>query len=532
MRYLILLTALLVMNRAPEVNSTHKEKEPGKPNIILIMADDMGFSDIGCYGGEIKTPHIDNLAKEGIRFNRFYNNAWCSPSRASLITGLYPQQVGLTALAGPDPGPPGPYQGYLNDHCVTLAEVLKGAGYYTAMAGKWHLGERQPHWPLDRGFDNYFGLISGAANYFDITKTKSPGITRYMALDDKPFHPPAKGFYMTDAITSYALQILDKQKTQSQPFFLYVAYTAPHWPLQAMPEDIARYAKEYDMGWDSIRARRYDRLIQMGIINNKTTLSPRDTGVKPWATLPAKTRKEMAEKMAVYAAQVDRMDQGIGQILDKLKQTGKDENTMVIFLSDNGGCAEGGPAGFDKRHNGLPPGGADSYFSYGQSWANASNTPFRYFKKWLGEGGISTPLIVRWPAMIAKQRHGQVLEQVGHITDIMPTLCALSGARYPAYYKDKKILPPEGQSLLPAIEKGTVQPRKPVFWFLDGHKAILAGNYKLEAADNGAPWELYNLEDRSESDNLSVTAAHKVKELSTQWENWAKRVGVSVEQSK
>ena len=527
MKYLILLAGLLAVQPVYSAVAGNGENGPGKPNIVLIMADDMGYSDIGCYGGEINTPNIDKLAKEGVRFTRFYNNAWCSPSRASLITGLYPQQVGMTALAGPETGPPGPYQGYLNDQCVTLAEVLKGAGYYTAMAGKWHLGELQPHWPADRGFDNYFGLISGAANYFDITKDKSPRVVRTMALDNKRYTPPAKGFYMTDAITGYALHILDKQKTQSQPFFLYVAYTAPHFPLQAMPEDIARYAGEYDLGWDSLRVRRYERLLRLGIIKPVTALTPRDAEVKPWAELPVKTRQEMARKMEVYAAQVDRMDQGIGRILDKLKETGKEENTVVIFLSDNGGCGEGGPEGFNRRDNGLPPGGVDSYMSYGQSWANASNTPFRYFKKWLHEGGISTLFIVRWPAGIQKQRHGQIMEQVGHVTDIMPTLCALSGAQYPTYYKNKKILPMEGQSLLPAIEQGTVQPHRPVFWFLDGHSAMLDGNDKLETTGDGAPWELYNLrEDRAELHDRSATDAARVKAMAAQWENWARRAGI------
>ena len=532
MRYLILPVALLIINLAYGAVAGSKDNGPGKPNIVLIMADDMGYSDIGCYGGEINTPNIDKLAKEGVRFTRFYNNAWCSPSRASLITGLYPQQVGMTALAGPETGPPGPYQGYLNDRCVTLAEVLKGAGYYTAMAGKWHLGELQPHWPVDRGFDNYFGLISGAANYFDITKDKSPRVVRTMALDNKRYSPPKEGFFMTDAITGYALHVLDKQKTQSQPFFLYVAYTAPHFPLQAMPEDIAKYANEYDLGWDSLRAHRYQRLISLGIIKPGTKLTPRDAEVKPWAELPAKTRREMAQKMEVYAAQVDRMDQGIGRILAKLKETGKEENTVVIFLSDNGGCGEGGPDGFNRRDNGLPPGGVDSYMSYGQSWANASNTPFRFFKKWLHEGGISTPFIVRWPAKIQQQRRGQIMEQVGHVTDIMPTLCALSGAQYPAYYKNKKILPMEGQSLLPAIEKGTVKPHQPVFWFLDGHKAVLTGNDKLESVGNGAPWELYNIkEDRAELNDRAAGAPARVKDLAAQWENWATRAGISANNS-
>ncbi|MFD2887970.1 arylsulfatase [Chitinophaga cymbidii] len=504
------------------------EKKPAEqPNILLIMADDMGFSDIGCYGGEIRTPNIDRLSREGIRFTRFYNNAWCSPTRASLLTGLYPQQVGMAGLAWPKTGPAGPEQGYLNDRCVTLAEVLKEAGYYTAMSGKWHLGEHRPYWPTDRGFDNYFGLISGAVNYFDITKDKTPATVRTMALNDQRYYPPKEGFYMTDAITTYAGKILSAQKNAATPFFLYVAYTAPHWPLHALPEDIARYEGKYESGWDSLRIQRYRRLRELGIISDATPLSPRDSGVTAWSDLPAKTRKEMAHKMAVYAAQVDRMDQGIGQILDQLDASGKAENTIVIFLADNGGCAEGGPQGLDHRKNGIPPGGEDSYMSYGQSWANASNTPFRQFKKDLLEGGISTPLIVRWPRGIRPERYGQVMEQMGHVTDIMPTLCAAAGARYPTQYKGREVLPVEGENLLPAIAKGTVQPHQPVCWSLNDERAVITGKHKLISAGKNAPWELYDLEkDRTESNDRAASSPLQAKDMQQHWENWAQHVGI------
>jgi arylsulfatase len=502
------------------------KKAAPRPNIILIMADDMGFSDIGCYGGEIRTPHLDKLSADGIRFTRFYNNAWCSPTRASLLTGLYPHQVGMAGLAWPKTGPQGPAQGYLNNRCVTLAEVLGSAGYYTAMAGKWHLGEHRPYWPTDRGFHNYFGLISGAVNYFDITKDKTPSTVRTMALDSQRYHPPKEGFYMTDAITGYAAKILEQQKKTTDPFFLYVAYTAPHWPLHALPEDIARYAGRYNSGWDSLRLQRYRRLTELGIISPATPLSPRDTGVTAWEQLPAKTRQEMAEKMAVYAAQVDRMDQGIGRILDQLNATGKADNTIVIFLSDNGGCAEGGPQGFDNRKNGAAPGGEASYMSYGQSWANASNTPFRYFKKDVAEGGISTPLIIRWPKGISPQRNGRVMDQVGHVTDMMPTLCAAAGARYPTQYNGRAVLPAEGQNLLPAIEKGATQPHQPIFWSLNDEKAVIDGKYKLAAAGKDAPWELYDLEkDRTEMNDRAAALPQQARQMQQQWENWAQRVG-------
>jgi arylsulfatase len=521
----LLLALLLAGTSYKDIPANKNVME--RPNIILIMADDMGFSDIGCYGSEIHTPNIDRLAQEGIRFTRMYNNAWCSPSRASLLTGLYPQQAGMGVLAGPKPGPEGPYQGYLNRNCITLAEVLRQAGYRTALSGKWHLGEYKPHWPTDRGFDHYFGLISGAANYFDITKTKGGSVVRHMALDDQPYNPPKEGFYMTDAITNYAVKTLNNQKDQNQPFFLYVAYTAPHWPLHALPEDIAKYKDQYNLGWDSLRIKRFNKQIQIGILNKNSKLSPRDPEVEAWGTLPDTRKKEMAEKMAVYAAQIDRMDQGIGQILDKLNSIKKKENTIVIFLSDNGGCAETGIWGFDRRNNGLPPGGVDSYMSYGQSWANASNTPFRYFKKWLHEGGISTPLIIRWPVSIAKEREGKIVNQVGHLIDIMPTLCELTGANYPKQLNGKTILPLEGQSLVPQIKKGETVPHKPLYWSLNGHKAILLGDYKLEAIDDKAPWELYDIKnDRSELNNLAGKNAGKVKLMSDMWKKWADKVGV------
>jgi arylsulfatase A-like enzyme len=491
------------------------------------MADDMGYSDIGCYGGEIETPNIDQLAKEGIRFTRMYNNAWCSPSRASLLTGLYPQQAGMGVLAEPKTRPAGPYQGYLNENCVTIAEVLKSAGYTTALSGKWHLGDSLPFWPTKRGFDHYFGLISGASNYFDITKTKAPNITRKMALNDQPYVPPKQGFYMTDAITEDALKNLDAQKDQQNPLFLYVAYTAPHWPLQALPEDIAKYKDKYNRGWDSLRVQRFRRQGDMKLFEDDLQLSPRDEEVEAWDKLPDTTKNAMAEKMAVYAAQIDRMDKGIGQILDKIRSTGKEDNTIIIFLSDNGGCAEGSVWGFDRRNNGLPPGGVDSYMSYGQSWANASNTPFRYYKKSLLEGGISTPLIIKWPAAIGKERHGQITRQVAHLVDLMPTLCELAGATYPKKFKDHDIHPMEGQSLAPQILHGGTTSHRPIYWSLQERKVVLQGKYKLHAASNTESWELYDLDDdRIERNNVAASHPDKVAEMAALWKAWAEKVGV------
>lgn len=513
--------------------SVQGQTSSSRPNILLIMADDMGFSDIGCYGGEIHTPHIDQLARQGIRFTHFYNNAWCSPTRASLLTGVYPQQAGMAVLAGQKPGPPGPTQGYLPANCVTLAEVLKQAGYYTALSGKWHVGEYRPHWPTDRGFDHYFGLISGAANYFDITKTKSPTVVRHMALNDKPYTPPKKGFYMTDAITEDAVHVLEDHSKSDTPFFLYVAYTAPHWPLQAYPKDIAPYRNTYQVGWDSIREQRYRKQLRLGIIDSSTLLSPPGEGIHPWESLTPARQQEMAAKMAVYAGQISHMDEGIGRILDALSRSGKADNTIVIFLSDNGGCAEGGIWGFDKRNNGLPPGGVDSYMSYGESWANASNTPFRYYKKWLEQGGIATPIIIRWPAKIAAERDGSILNQAGHVTDFMPTFCELTGARYPATYKGNTILPMVGESLAGVIEKGATDPHRPIYWSLNGHRSVIFNHYQLVSSGGKDPWHLYDLqEDRSELKDVAGKNGALVKKYAGLWDKWAKSVGVDEKSGK
>lgn len=494
-----------------------------RPNILLIMVDDMGFSDIGCYGGEINTPNIDRLAAGGMRFTQFYNAARCCPTRACLLTGLYPHQAGVGGMVhhGADIRPPGPYQGYLNDKCVTIAEVLKTAGYQTFMSGKWHVGESRPHWPRDRGFDKYFGLISGGANYFDIAKGKAEGIKRQMAIDDKPYTPPKDNFYMTDAITENAVKHLDCC-CKDKPFFLYAAYTAPHWPLHALPEDIARYKGKYLSGWDKLRKKRYERLLRMGIIDKKWVIAPRDKTATAWEKV--ENKEEMDLKMAVYAAQVDRMDQRVGKILDKLKAIGREENTLVLFLSDNGGCHEGGPWGFDNRKNGLPPGGVDSYMSYGLSWANLSNTPFRRYKHWVHEGGIATPLIAYWPAVI--KNRGGITHQLGHIVDIMATCLNIAGVDYPKTYKGCEIIPLEGKSLLPIFRGKKHRGHETLYWEHMGNKAIRHGKWKLVSVRKGR-WELYDMQtDRTELNDLAHKYPEKVERLKLMYRNWAERCGV------
>ncbi|MFN4258282.1 MAG: arylsulfatase [Gemmataceae bacterium] len=481
-----------------------------RPNIIVIMADDMGFSDLGCYGAEIQTPHLDRLAAGGLRFTQFYNTARCCPTRAALLTGLYQHQAGIGHMVG-NYGIPA-YQGYLNDRCVTIAEVLKPAGYRTLMAGKWHVGENRPHWPTDRGFDRYFGLISGASNYFRLDAD------RKMALDDQPYTPPDDDFYMTNAFTDYALKFLAETRQQNQPFFLYVSYTAPHWPLHALPEDIAKYRGKYKEGWDVLRQQRHQRMVKMGLVDAKWPLTPRDPQAPAWDKVKDAEMRDL--KMAVYAAQIDNMDQNIGRIQAKLKELNIENNTLILFLADNGGCAEE----INRGKPGVPPGPADSFLSYGLPWANASNTPFRLYKHWVHEGGIATPLIAYWPEVITKG--GGLTHQPGHVIDIMATCLDVTGAEYPKTFKDKPITPLEGKSLLPILQGKQRAGHEAIFWEHEGNRAVRQGKWKL-VARHRQPWELYDLNaDRTEMNNLAAKHPEKVQEMASLYDQWAQRAGV------
>ncbi len=496
-------------------------KTTKRPNILLVMVDDMGYSDLGCFGSEIDTPNVNNLANNGIRFTRFYNASRCCPTRASLMTGLYPHEAGIGDMVGSKYNMPS-YQGYLNDESVTIAEVMKSAGYTTLMSGKWHVGEHKPHWPCDRGFDRYFGLISGAANYWDITKGKAPNVNRQMALNNDPWTPPKEGFYMTDAITDHAVEFLNENISDTKPFFMYLAFTAPHWPLHAWPQDIAKYKGKYMMGWDELRRIRYKRMVEMGIIDEKWDLSPRDPQAMAWEEV--KDKELMDSKMATYAAMLDRMDQNLGRVLNTIKEKGQEENTLIMFLSDNGACHESGPLGFDRRDNGLPVGGVDSYMSYGLSWSNAGNTPFRMHKHWVHEGGISTPFIAKWPAVI--KNTGGLNTETGHIVDVMATCVDVAGADYPEIYNGKSIKPMRGKSLVPVFKAGERNGHEYLFWEHEGNKAVRHGNWKLVSKDNDE-WELYDLElDRSELNNLAKSKPDQVEQLIAKWTEWAKEVGV------
>ncbi len=502
-----------------------------RPNVLIILADDLGWSDIGCYGSEISTPNIDALANDGLRFTQFYNSARCSPSRASLLTGLNPHQVGVPVLATP-----------LNDRCVTLAEVLKPAGYHAYMVGKWHLSEQST--PVDRGFEEFYGMLGGFNSYWQ----ENPYYTRLPADHPKRVYP-ADGFYSTNVFGDYALDFMNQGRESGKPWFLYLAFQAGHFPLGAPENVIEKYETLYrTKGWDAIRADRLAQQKKLGIVPLGLVLSPRgfvpanfinkqtgwaDKYIPAWNSLPADRQADLARRMAVYAATIDVMDTNIGRVVAHLKETGEWNHTLIFFLSDNGGCAEWDPYGFDKLDSPLnivhtgddlkKVGGPDSYVSYGSGWANASNTPWRLYKHYAQEGGIRTPLIVHWPEGL-KTKPGATTAQIGYVTDFMPTLLKVCGASYPAAHNGTDILPTEGQDLTPTFGGGTLSPRVLCVEH-EGNRMVREGVYKLVAlADK--PWELYNLQaDPTEMHDISPAEPARVEQLSADWETWAVRVG-------
>jgi len=492
-----------------------------RPNIILIMADDMGYSDLGCFGGEVDTPNIDSLAANGVRFTQFYNTARCCPTRASLLTGLYPHQAGIGHMTveeveqGYDYGYPG-YRGSLNHNCVTIAEALKPAGYHTIMAGKWHVGTYEGMWPVDRGFDDYFGIIRGACNYWN----PAP---RRLLLHNRKRIKPWDGFYTTDAFTDYAVRFISEaSKADDNPFFCYLAYNAPHWPLHAWPEDIAKYRGKYRKGWDAIRKERYERMIKMGLVKPEWKLSDRDAPA--WEDVPEAQKDTSDFRMAIYAAQIDRMDQNIGRVLKTLKDLGELDNTVILFFVDNGACEEG-----EGVYGGGPAeqlGTKKGYFlTYGQSWANASNTPYRFYKHWVHEGGIASPLIAHWPDRI--KDHGALRHGPAHLIDLMPTCLELAGADYPKHYKGHVIPPMEGVSIVPAFyDKPLNREAKAIYFEHEGNRAVRMGKWKL-VAEHKEPWRLYDMEaDRTEMHDLSDDHPDLRTKMIGMYDTWAKRCGV------
>jgi arylsulfatase A-like enzyme len=488
-----------------------------KPNIAVILVDDMGFSDLGCYGSEIPTPNLDKLAAAGLRFTQFYNTGRCCPTRAALLTGLYSHQAGVGHMVT-DRKQPG-YQGNLNDRCVTIAEVLHGAGYRTMMAGKWHVTKyvqatndaEKANWPRQRGFDHYFGILQGTGNYF-----RPNPLTR----ENEIIKAPEDGFYTTDAFVENAIKFLD-QGDKAKPFFLYLAFNAPHFPLMAPADEIAKFRGKYKIGWDKLREQRYARQIELGIVDKAWPLSPRAPEVKAWDAVPAAEQDRFDNIMAIYAAVVAHMDQAVGRLVQALRDRGALDNTLILFLSDNGGNAESGPNG---RLEGQAPGLVDSTVYCGQSWATLENTPFRRYKHYNHEGGISTPLIAHWPARIPNG--GQLRTQPGHLIDIMATCADVAGATYPKEFKGKAIQPMEGRSLLPAFENKPIQ-RDAIYWEHEGNAAIRVGDWKLVRLGRNGPWELYDLKaDRTELHDLAAAQPERAKDLAAKWDAWAERAQV------
>jgi arylsulfatase A-like enzyme len=536
---------MVVATFGADQNGGAIETKALRPNIVLILADDLGYSDLGCYGSEIATPNLDRLAANGIRLTQFYTTPRCCPTRAALLTGLYPQQAGIGAMIE-DRGVPG-YRGELNRNCPTIAEELRQAGYRTLMAGKWHVshvhfdGKRQLNfesgqpfwedkagWPLQRGFDEYFGTIHGVSSYYDPFS---------LVRGNTVIHPETKDFYYTDAISSQAAAYVTKYANTNQPFFLFVAYTAPHWPLQAPEADIAKYRPTYMAGWDVIRSNRYQRQIELGLIEKSWPLSPRDPRVPAWSNV--RDQQWEANRMATYAAMVEHLDRGVGRILDCLRQKGIEQNTLVIFFSDNGACAEVVQAGWydipSRTRDGRPirvgngdhsvfAGPDDVWQSYGVPWANVSDTPFLLYKHFTHEGGIATPFIAAGPGVIKAK--GTVTRQTGHVTDIMATCVELAGAHHPESLQGQKIPPLEGTSLLPILQ-GKERPHPaPLCWEHEGNRAVRLGKWKLVNRYRTA-WELYDMEaDRTESRNLASQQPDRVQQMAALYEGWAKRCHV------
>ena len=500
------------------VGGSLQAADAAKPNIVVILVDDMGFSDLGCYGSEIPTPNLDGLAAGGLRFTQFYNTARCCPTRAALLTGLYSHQTGVGHMVE-DKQQPG-YRGRLNDQCLTLAEVLKPAGYFTAMTGKWHVGQNHGVTPWGRGFERSLNAAAGGFYFGSDPRAKLFLNGEALASDDVRL---PKDWYSTDLWTTFGLKFIDEAREAKQPFFLYLAHNAPHFPLQAPADAIAQFRGKYKSGWDALRDQRHARQIEFGIIDKSWQVAPRPAEVSAWKDVASEEQDRFDHLMATYAACVHRMDAAIGDLVNGLKQRGVYDNTLILFMSDNGGNAESGPGGRTKGN----PTQADSDWFCGESWAHLQNTPFRRYKHFNHEGGISTPLIAHWPATLAKGAgQGRLTHEPGHLIDIMATCVDVSGAKYPTEFHGQPIQPLEGRSLVPAFTGKPIQ-REALFWEHEGNAAVRVGDWKLVRLGRGGPWELYNLKsDRTEQHNLAAEYPDRAKELATQWDAWAQRAHV------
>lgn len=482
--------------------TSHTANADDRPNIVVIMCDDMGFSDLGCYGGEIETPNLDALAANGLRFTDFHNNAKCTQTRAALLTGLWHHQSDNLAKPG---------------H-VTIAEVLKSAGYSTMMSGKWHVAQTPP----ERGFDRYFGFLSGCINFFTGedwgTGDRWGEGENLMRLDNDEYKAP-EGFYSTDAFTDFAIEFLEDATQKENPFFLYLAHNAPHFPLHALPQDIAKYKGKYGEGWDVIRARRHARLRELGIIDENWNLSDRDPKVEAWAEISDEEKAFLEPLMEVYAAMVDRLDQNVGRLVNYLKEKGELENTLILFFSDNGACP------YQRMRSDIKvPGPAESDLAYDARWANMCNSPLRLYKQYAHNGGTLTPMIAHWPKGI--QTPGELTGFTSHLVDILPTAVDLAGAKYPQEREGVRILPMEGVSLVSVLKEGAKEARsKPIFWEFSANHAVRDGKWKL-VAEKSKDWELYDLSaDRSETNDIAASHPKEVKRLARMYDSWAERAG-------
>jgi arylsulfatase A-like enzyme len=488
-----------------------------KPNIVVILVDDMGFADLGCYGSEIPTPNLDGLAKNGLRFTQFYNTGRCCPTRASLLTGLYPHQAGVGHMTD-DKGVPG-YAGRLNDTCVTVAEVLKPAGYFTLMTGKWHVGQNLGVTPWGRGFDRSLNAAAGGFYLPDGDKAKARLYLNGEELANEDPRLP-KDWYSTDLWTTFGLKFIDEALAAKKPFYLHLCHNAPHFPLQAPAEEIAKFRGRYKEGWGALRDARIRRQKEMGIIDPSWEKAPRPASIKLWKDHSAEEQDRLDHLMAVYAATVHRMDKAVGDLLGGLKQRGVLDHTLILFMSDNGGNAESGPAG---RTNGDPTQAASSWFC-GESWAFLENAPFRKYKHYNHEGGIATPLIAHWPAGF--EAKNELRHTPAHLIDILATCVDVGGAAYPQEFNGRAVTPLEGRSLAPVFQ-GAEPVSRSLFWEHEGNAAVRHGDLKLVRTGRDGAWELYDLKaDRTEQHDLAAAQPDKVKELAAEWRAWAERAKV------
>lgn len=496
-----------------------------RPNIVVVLVDDMGYSDIGCYGSEVPTPNLDRLAAGGVRFTQFYNTPRCSPTRAALLTGLYPHQAGMGWLDNMvEPSSRG-IHGKLLPRCVTTAEVLHEAGYFTAMTGKWHLGQQHGCVPWKRGFDRSLNSRFGEV-YFPL-EAGAPG-TKNLYLNGKelPKDSPVfgKDWYSTDLFTEWGLKFIDEARKQNKPFYLYIAQGAVHFPLRAPRDVIEKFRGKYLEGWDKLRLRRHAKQIEMGLVDPRWPLAPRPADSPAWETRAPDRQKRFDEIMAVYAAMIDRIDFAMGTLVEGLRKRGVLDNTLILFLSDNGGNAEGGPAGQTTGEG--PIGGPQSHVKLGMNWATLANTPFRRFKHFTHEGGISTPLIAHWPAGIPPARHNSLEKQPGHLIDIMATAVDIAGATYPRERAGQTIEPMQGVSLRPAFAGKSLDRAKPLCWEHEGNKAVRDGKWKL-VMRHRLSWELYDMEaDRTEQHDLAGQHPDVAARLEAAWREWAQRTFV------